>query len=93
MDYDLVHVTTAAEVGARHRETVATRPVHPAPDLAALAAALGGDLPAGATRPRHVLRQPVAAAEPGLVGTVGPRFFGFVIVAQRPLRQRVGVLC
>ena len=46
MNDDLVHLLTAAAgVGARHRETVATRPVHPTPDLAALAAAFGGGPP------------------------------------------------
>ncbi len=93
MNDDLVHLLTAAAgVGARHRETVATRPVHPTPDLAALAAAFGGDLPAGATRPDDVLRQLVAAAEPGLVGTVGPRFFGFVIGGSSPSATAADIL-
>ncbi|WP_404393001.1 pyridoxal phosphate-dependent decarboxylase family protein [Humibacillus xanthopallidus] len=93
MTDDLVHLlTTAAQVGARHRETVATRPVHPAPDPTALAAAFGGDLPAGRTRPDDVLRQLVAAAEPGLVGTVGPRFFGFVIGGSSPSATAADIL-
>ena len=93
MTDDLVHLlTTAAQVGASHRETVATRPVHPAPDPTALAAAFGGDLPAGRTRPDDVLRQLVAAAEPGLVGTVGPRFFGFVIGGSSPSATAADIL-
>ena len=85
MTDDLVRLLTeAAQVGARHRETVATRPVHPAPDLTTLAEAFGGDLPGGRTSPDEVVRQLVAAATPGLVGTVGPRFFGFVIGGSSP---------
>ena len=93
MDVDLMQLlTTAAEVGARHRETVASRPVQPAPDPAALAAAFGGDLPAGSTPPDEVVRQLVEAATPGLVGTVGPRFFGFVIGGSSPAATAADVL-
>ena len=80
MDLDLAQLlTSAAEVGARHRQTVASRPVQPTPDLTALAAAFGGDLPFEPTAPDEVVRQLVEAATPALMGTVGPRFFGFVI--------------
>ena len=80
MDVDLPRLFTRAAVeSARHRATVAGRPVHPAPDRASLEAALGGPLPAQPTDPGQVLEELIAAASPGLVGTVGPRFFGFVI--------------
>ncbi len=93
MTDDLVRLLTeAAQVGARHRETVATRPVHPANDLPALAAAFGGDLPAGRTPPDQVVTQLVAAATPGLVGTVGPRFFGFVIGGSSPSATAADIL-
>jgi glutamate/tyrosine decarboxylase-like PLP-dependent enzyme len=93
MTVDLMQLlTTAAAVGARHRETVATRPVQPAPDLTALAAALGGDLPAESTPPDEVVRQLVEAATPGLVGTVGPRYFGFVIGGSSPAATAADIL-
>jgi glutamate/tyrosine decarboxylase-like PLP-dependent enzyme len=93
MTDDLVRLLTeAAQVGARHRETVATRPVHPAPDPTTLAEAFGGDLPAGRTSPDEVVRQLVAAATPGLVGTVGPRFFGFVIGGSSPSATAADIL-
>jgi glutamate/tyrosine decarboxylase-like PLP-dependent enzyme len=69
----------AAAEGARHRATVADRPVQPSADRAALAAAFGGPLPARRADPTRVVDELIVAARPGLVGTVGPRFFGFVI--------------
>ncbi|HET8989418.1 MAG TPA: aspartate aminotransferase family protein, partial [Humibacillus sp.] len=93
MNVDLQQLlTAAAAVGARHRETVATRPVQPVPDRAALAAAFGGDLPAGPTPPDEVVRELVEAATPGLVGTVGPRFFGFVIGGSSPAATAADIL-
>src|SRR6476620_429699 len=69
----------AAAEGARHRATVADRPVQPSPDRAALAAAFGATLQARRTDPTRVVDELIVAARPGLVGTVGPRFFGFDI--------------
>ena len=93
MSVDLQQLlASAAEVGARHRETVATRPVQPAPDLRALAAAFGGDLPEAPSPPDAVIRRLVDAAEPGLMGTVGPRFFGFVIGGSSPAATAADIL-
>ena len=39
---------------------------------------LGGPLPTGAADPVAVLNDLAAAADPGIVATVGPRYFGFV---------------
>jgi glutamate/tyrosine decarboxylase-like PLP-dependent enzyme len=93
MDVDLHQLFTgAAEVGAQHRDTVADRPVHPAPDRPALDRAFGGALPTSPTAPGEVVDALVAAARPGLVGTVGPRFFGFVIGGASPAATAADLL-
>ena len=43
-----------------------------------LLAALGGPLPLGPTDPAEVINQLAIAANPGIVSTIGPRYFGFV---------------
>lgn len=95
MDVDLQQLlTSAAEVGARHRDTVDRRPVQPAPDRDALASAfgVGGELQPGPTPSDEVVRQLVEAAQPGLMGTVGPRFFGFVIGGSSPAATAADIL-
>jgi glutamate/tyrosine decarboxylase-like PLP-dependent enzyme len=65
---------------ADHRAAVAERPVVGDASLGALRAALGGDtVPTHGTQPSDVVAQLAAAAEPGLVATTGPRYFGFVV--------------
>jgi glutamate/tyrosine decarboxylase-like PLP-dependent enzyme len=54
------------------------RPVWPATTLDALRAALGGPLPRDPVEPVQVVDALARAAEPGLVTTTGPRYFGFV---------------
>ena len=68
-----------AEIAIDYRTSLATRPVGPPVDLAALRAALGGPLPDGPTDPLQVVEDLAAAADPGLVASAGPRYFGFVI--------------
>jgi glutamate/tyrosine decarboxylase-like PLP-dependent enzyme len=68
----------AAELAAQYRESVAERPVAGA-DLATLREGFGGPLPEKGSPPLEVLAALAAAAEPGLTGTAGPRYFGFVI--------------
>ncbi|MGH9177428.1 MAG: pyridoxal phosphate-dependent decarboxylase family protein [Acidimicrobiales bacterium] len=71
----------AALEAATYRATLADRPVGVPADRDALARALGAGRPlADAPTPApDVIDQLVAATEPGLVATVGPRYFGFVI--------------
>lgn len=56
----------------------ADRPVWPATTLPQLRAALGAPLAAAPTDPCEVIDALARAAEPGLVTTTGPRYFGFV---------------
>ena len=68
-----------AERVAEYRRTVGERPVAPPVDPDALRAALGGALPEEGAEPDAVIDQLVAAVEPALVATAGPRYFGFVV--------------
>ena len=40
---------------------------------------MGGPLPDAPTDPMTVVEDLAAAADPGLVGSAGPRYFGFVV--------------
>jgi glutamate/tyrosine decarboxylase-like PLP-dependent enzyme len=71
-------LSRAASAAADYRASLPERPVGRPGDLAALRAALGGDLPEGPTPAARVLDDLIVAAEPGLVSTAGPRYFGFV---------------
>lgn len=69
----------AASHAADYRATVADRPTFPLEvDLEGMRTRLGTlrDLP---TDPESTLEELIAAVEPGLVGTTGPRYFGFVV--------------
>lgn len=68
-----------AAVATDYLASLATRPVGPTVDLAALRAAMGGPLPDGPSDPIEVVEGLAAAAEPGLVASAGPRYFGFVV--------------
>jgi len=91
VDLDQLFARAAAE-GARHRSSVADRRVQPTADPAALAAAFGGPLPVHPTDADQVVDDLVAAAGPGIVGTVGPRFFGFVIGGASPAATAADLL-
>jgi glutamate/tyrosine decarboxylase-like PLP-dependent enzyme len=67
-----------AERVADFRETAGTRPVARSVDAAGLRAAVGGPLPAEGADPHAVIEQLATGVDPGLVATVGPRYFGFV---------------
>ena len=93
MDDDLDQLfLRAASESAHHRTRVDELPVHPSPDRSALDAAFGGPLPTGPTDSQRVVEDLIAAARPGLVGTVGPRFFGFVIGGASPAATAADML-
>ncbi len=68
----------AAWHAAQFFDGVAERPVAGPVDLHGLREAFGGDVPEVGASSAEVIDALVAAAEPGLVATVGPRYFGFV---------------
>jgi glutamate/tyrosine decarboxylase-like PLP-dependent enzyme len=74
----------AATLATDYLATLPERPVARPVDLEALRAAMGGPLPDGPTDPVEVVEALAAAADPGLVATAGPRFFGFVIGGSLP---------
>jgi glutamate/tyrosine decarboxylase-like PLP-dependent enzyme len=61
-----------------------TRPVWPTATLGELRASLGGALPQDPVDPTEVVEALARAAEPGLVTTTGPRYFGFVVGGALP---------
>ncbi len=68
-----------AEVIADYHESLPDRPVSPSLGPDELWDLLGGPLPEGPTPAGQVLELLLYGAEPGLVATAGPRYFGFVI--------------
>src|SRR6478609_5413673 len=85
-------IRTAAESAVEYRSGLADRPVARPIDPATLRAALGGPLPTGPTAPDRVLDDLIAAVEPGLVATPGPRFFGFVVGGSLPAATAADLL-
>lgn len=69
----------AARYAADFRAGLPDRPVTARLGVDALADSFGGALPSAGSSPHEALDSLVEAAEPGLMATVGPRYFGFVI--------------
>ncbi|MFD0327504.1 pyridoxal phosphate-dependent decarboxylase family protein [Streptacidiphilus monticola] len=82
----------AARLAAAYRASLAARPVAPDGARQALRQAFGGPLPEEGTPPGDVLDQLASAADPGLMGTAGPRYFGFVIGGSLPAAVAADVL-
>jgi glutamate/tyrosine decarboxylase-like PLP-dependent enzyme len=60
------------------------RPVSPPTDFAALRGTLGGAMPERGEDPLATVERLVQTADPGLVATAGPRYFGFVTGGSLP---------
>jgi glutamate/tyrosine decarboxylase-like PLP-dependent enzyme len=73
-----------AELAIGYLETLPERPVGRPVDVDALRATLGGPLPEDGAATSAVTGALAAAAEPGLVASAGPRYFGFVIGGSVP---------
>jgi glutamate/tyrosine decarboxylase-like PLP-dependent enzyme len=68
----------AHEIASRYLDDVAARHVGGTATRPALLEALGGPLPDAPSDPLAVLEELVERADPGIVATAGPRYFGFV---------------
>ena len=68
-----------AELAADFLNRLPDRPVSTPVDLAALRRELGGPLPDRGEDPQGVIEKLATDVEPGLVGSAGPRYFGFVV--------------
>jgi glutamate/tyrosine decarboxylase-like PLP-dependent enzyme len=73
-----------SEHAQRYRDALDGQAVAPPASVESLRKALGGDLPDEPSDPAQVIAHLVEAAEPGLVASAGPRFFGFVVGGSLP---------
>jgi glutamate/tyrosine decarboxylase-like PLP-dependent enzyme len=73
-----------ADVAATFLDGLEDRPVGRPVPVDALRATLGGPLPQRPTAPETVIDELAAAADPGIVATAGPRYFGFVVGGSLP---------
>src|SRR5262245_24988990 len=75
---------TAAEHTHRFLSGLRERPVHARAGLEELRAAFGAPLAESGIDPSRVVDELARAAEPGLIASAGPRYFGFVIGGSLP---------
>ena len=84
MDEREAALRRAAELGLEYLAGLDERHVGPTDDAATIADRLGGPLPEAGTDPVTVVEGLAAAADGGIVASVGPRYFGFVIGGALP---------
>jgi glutamate/tyrosine decarboxylase-like PLP-dependent enzyme len=82
VDPALLH--RVADLAAAYLGGLDERPVRASASLDELRAAIGGPLPDEGAAPEAVVEQLAAGADPGLVASPGPRYFGFVIGGSLP---------
>jgi glutamate/tyrosine decarboxylase-like PLP-dependent enzyme len=82
MDRSALEAACAAAV--QYLENLGDRRVGASADAESMRAALGGSLPERGESPRRVVEELARKADPGLVASAGPRFFGFVIGGSLP---------
>ena len=81
---DRAALDAAYAAAARYLEGLRARPVGAAADAAAMREALGGPLPEQGEPAARVVEELASKADPGIVASGGPRFFGFVIGGSVP---------
>ena len=82
----------AADLGAQHRAGLRDRPVRAELDHPTLVRRLDRELRDGPTPPDDVLEELARDFAPGLVASVGPRYFGFVIGGALPAASAADLL-
>ena len=82
-DHDSV-LKAAFEQASRFFAGLRDRPVRPMASLDELRTALGGPLAEEGIDPRRVVEELARAADPGIVASAGPRYFGFVVGGSLP---------
>jgi glutamate/tyrosine decarboxylase-like PLP-dependent enzyme len=73
-----------ADLAADFLDGIETRPVRPRASHDELLATIGGPLPDRGEAPGEVVDHLATIADPGLIASAGPRFFGFVIGGSLP---------
>ena len=93
MDDDYKRVLEASHRHALdYLEGLERRPVRERADAEDLRGLLGGELPDGGADPATVVDELARAAEPGLVASAGPRYFGFVMGGALPAAMGADML-
>lgn len=84
MDEREAALRRAAEIGLEYLAGLPERRVGASADASTVAERLGAELPDEGRDPSRVIDELAAAVDPGLVASLGPRYFGFVIGGQLP---------